>query len=64
MAVVQFGFAIIGASFTKSPFILGITSGIVSSYRNADELSITTTHLLTAIGANFLELSPPAEKIA
>ena len=29
--------------------------------RKAEELSTTTAPLLTAIGANFLEVEPPAE---
>jgi hypothetical protein len=64
IAVVQFGFAIILASQIESALISGITRGILSSYLKAEELSITITHFLFAIGAKAFELSHPAENKA
>src|SRR3954454_2852646 len=44
--------------------ISGITSGTFGSMRKAEELSTTTAPDLTAIGAYFLEMLPPAENSA
>src|SRR5215469_11271084 len=60
-AVVQFGLAIMPlCHFTSAALISGITSGTVSSMRNALELSTTTQPAAAAIGANSLEILPPA----
>jgi hypothetical protein len=42
----------------------GTTSGIASSYRNAEVLSITTAPARAARGANSLLTEPPAENNA
>ncbi len=61
----QFGLAMMPlCSLTRRPLISGITSGTPSAMRKADELSTTTAPALTAIGANFLEMPPPAENSA
>ncbi len=44
--------------------ISGITSGTFGSMRKAEELSMTTAPALTATGANFREMPPPAENSA
>jgi len=44
--------------------MLGTTRGTSFSYLNAEELSITTAHFFTAIGANSFELSHQAENKA
>ena len=63
--VEQFGLAMIPlCSAMRRALISGITSGTFGSIRNADELSTTTAPALTAIGANFLEMPPPAENSA
>src|ERR1017187_933849 len=43
---------------------LGDHQGTEGSMRNAEELSMTKTPCLAAIGANFLEIDPPALKNA
>src|ERR1700748_3683385 len=61
MAVVQFGLAMMPLCFfTSSALISGTTSGTDSSMRNALELSTTTQPAAAAIGANSLEILPPA----
>ena len=47
-----------------SGFTSGITNGTPSVMRNALELSTTKHPFSTAIGPNFLEMDPPAEKSA
>ena len=71
MIVEQFGLAIIPPFFLPSlysaiasGFTSGITNGMPSVIRNADELSTTKQPLLAAMGPNFLEMEPPAEKRA
>src|SRR6185437_7023760 len=65
MAVVQFGLAMMPlCHFTSEALISGITSGTFSSWRNALELSTTTQPALAAMGANSLEMAPPALKSA
>ena len=61
MAVVQFGLAMMPlCCFTSAALISGTTSGTLSSMRNALELSTTTQPALAAMGANSLEMLPPA----
>ena len=48
----------------RPALISGITSGTFGSIRKAEELSITTAPALTAAGANFREMPPPAENSA
>ncbi len=45
-------------------FTSGTTSGTSESMRKAEELSTTTAPALTAMGAYFREVSPPAENRA
>src|SRR5215469_7621134 len=61
IAVVQFGLAIMPlCHFTSEALISGTTSGTLSSWRNALELSTTTQPALAAMGANSFEMLPPA----
>src|SRR5688572_3202173 len=61
MAVVQFGLAMMPlCHFTSAELISGMTSGTLSSWRNALELSTTTQFCRAAIGANSFEMPPPA----
>ena len=61
----QFGLAMMPlCSLMRPALISGITSGTFGSMRKAEELSMTTAPALTAIGANFLEMPPPAENSA
>ena len=61
MAVVQFGLAMMPlCDFTSEALISGTTSGTSGSMRNALELSTTTQPALAAMGANSLEMAPPA----
>ncbi len=61
----QFGTAMMPlCSRIRPALISGITSGTFGSIRKAEELSITTAPALTAIGANFREMPPPAENSA
>src|SRR6185437_27651 len=61
IAVVQFGLAMMPlCSFTSPALISGITSGTLSSCRNALELSTTTQPAWAARGANSFEMLPPA----
>src|SRR5437868_7563905 len=48
----------------RRALISGITSGTSGSIRKAEELSTTTAPDLTAIGAYFFEMLPPAENSA
>lgn len=48
----------------SSGFTSGTTNGTFSSILNAELLSTTIQPFEAAIGAYFLEVSPPAEKIA
>src|SRR3954452_6933414 len=58
----QLGLAMIPRCSRMAPgLISGTTRGTSASIRNAEELSTTTAPLLTATGANFLEVEPPAE---
>src|SRR3954447_19182397 len=58
----QLGLAMIPWCSRMAPgLISGTTSGTSAFIRNAEELSTTMAPLLTAIGANFLEVEPPAE---
>jgi hypothetical protein len=50
--------------FIASALTSGITSGTPSAMRNADELSTTVHPTSAAIGPNFFEMPPPAEKSA
>src|SRR5258708_4284015 len=59
--VVQFGLAMIPwCHLTSAALISGITSGTLSSMRNALELSTTTHPAFAATGANSFEMLPPA----
>src|SRR3954453_1920363 len=61
----QFGLAMMPLwSRMRFALISGITSGTFWSMRKAEELSTTLAPALTAIGANFLEMLPPAENRA
>ena len=65
MAVVQFGFAMIPWCLNASSgLISGITSGTVSTMRNALELSIITQPESTQAFANASDVEPPALKRA
>ena len=48
----------------RPALISGMTSGTFGSIRKAEELSTTTAPAFTAIGANLLEMPPPAENSA
>ena len=50
--------------YTSLPFTSGTTRGTFLSILKALLLSITVHPLETAIGENFLDVSPPAENIA
>ena len=61
----QFGLAMMPLCSRMRPALIsGITSGTFGSIRKAEELSTTTAPAFTAIGANFLEMPPPAENSA
>ena len=61
----QFGLAMMPLCSRMRPALIsGITSGTFGSMRKAEELSITTAPALTAVGANFREMPPPAENSA
>ena len=61
----QFGLAMMPLwSRMRPALISGITSGTFGSIRKAEELSTTTAPALTAAGANFREMPPPAENSA
>ena len=61
----QFGFEMMPLCFLiRRALISGITSGTSVSIRKAEELSTTTAPALTAMGANFFEMLPPAENSA
>ena len=61
----QFGLAMMPlCSLMRRALISGITSGTFGSIRKAEELSTTTAPALTATGANFREMPPPAENSA
>src|ERR1700737_1153343 len=62
---VQFGTAMMPlCSLMRLALISGITSGTFGSMRKADELSMTTAPVFTAMGENFREMPPPAENSA
>src|SRR4249919_270661 len=64
--VEQLGLAMIprGRCFAASGLTSLTTSGTSSSYRKADELSITTAPAAANFGAYSFEMDPPAEKSA
>ena len=65
MIAEQFGLAMMPLwSPMRLALISGITSGTFGSMRKAEELSTTTAPAFTAAGANFREMSPPAENSA
>src|ERR1035437_8914540 len=65
MIVEQFGLAMMPWCWRMaSGLISGMTSGTFGSMRKADELSTTTAPAWAAMGANFFEIDPPAEKKA
>ena len=59
MAVVQLGLAISFFPFAAAMLISGITKGTLSLYRNADELSMTSTPAAASFSAHSNEKSPP-----
>src|ERR1700736_1352649 len=62
---VQFGTAMMPlCSLMRLALTSGITSGTFGSMRKADELSMTTAPVFTAMGENFREMPPPAENSA
>src|SRR5258706_4035850 len=65
MMVEQLGLAIMPLWLARaSGLISGMTRGTPGSIRNAEELSTTTAPARAAMGANFLEMEPPALKKA
>jgi hypothetical protein len=63
MIAAQFGLAMMPRwSCSASELISGTTSGTPESILNAEELSITTVPLRTAIGAKRFDVALPAEK--
>ena len=63
--VEQLGFAIILSSVLNSAALIsGTTNFLLSSIRQAEELSTTVVPTFANSGAHFNEVSPPAEKIA